>query len=206
VTEPGERRIVLVRHGRSAHTFSPGWLDVDGVRRWREEYDDAGIHHASAPPAILVAAAARAECLMTSDLPRALASAERLAPGRTARVSPLLREMYLEIPRWVRARWPLRVWEMCIHVHWLVRERRGEIAAPADLQRAVDAVALLDDVSREAPTVVVVTHGAFRRLLALRLEATGWTAEPRVGGFQNWSSWPFRNTGLTSDGASSAPR
>jgi broad specificity phosphatase PhoE len=81
---------------------------------------------------------------------------------------------------------------MCIHLHWLVRERRGEIAAPADVQRAADAVALLDDVSREAPTVVVVTHGAFRRLLASRLEATGWMAEPRVGGFQNWSSWPFR--------------
>lgn len=198
MTEPKERRIVLVRHGRSAHTFSPGWIDLDGVHRWREAYDAAGIHDASLPPPGLVAAAAVAECLMTSDLPRALASADRLAPGRAARVSPLLRETHLEIPRWVRARWPLAVWEVCIHLHWLVRERRGEIAAPVELQRATDAVALLDEVSREAPTVVVVTHGAFRRLLALRLETTGWMAEPRVGGFQNWSSWPFRKAALTS--------
>src|SRR5689334_11681773 len=94
------RRIVLVRHGHSAHTASPGWIDASGVERWREAYDAAGILDDSNPPAPLVAAAARADCVLTSDLKRALASAERLAPGRAARVSPLFREMYLEIPRW----------------------------------------------------------------------------------------------------------
>jgi broad specificity phosphatase PhoE len=191
------RRIVLVRHARSAHVASPGWVDAAGVDRWREAYDTAGILDESLPPPALVAVAADADCLMTSNLPRALASAERLAPGRVARVSPLLREISLEIPRWVRARWPLTVWEVCIHAHWLVRERRGAIAGAAELQRAADAVALLEDVSREASTVVVVTHGAFRRLLALRLVATGWTAERRVGGYRNWSSWPFSRTTLT---------
>ena len=186
-----KRRIVLVRHGHSAHTESPGWIDSAGVFRWRDAYDAAGILADSAPPPELVAAAATADCLRTSDLPRAVASAERLAPGRVPRVSPLLRETHLEIPRWVPARWPLVVWELCIHTHWLVQERRGAIASPAELQRAADAVTLLEDVSREAPSVFVVTHGAFRRLLALRLVATGWMAEPRVGGYQNWSSWPF---------------
>jgi broad specificity phosphatase PhoE len=75
-----------------------------------------------------------------------------------------------------------------------MRERRGEIAAPAELERAAQAVALLDDAAREATSVVAVTHGAFRRLLAMRLVATGWRAEPRVGGFRNWSWWPFRRT------------
>src|SRR6476620_3098650 len=140
------RRIVLVRHGHSAHTDSPGWIDVAGVYRWRESYDAAGILPQSSPPAALVAATAEADCILTSDLARALASAERLAPGRTARVSPLLREMELEIPRWVRARWPLAVWEVCIHLHWLMQERRGAIAAPAELKRAEDAVSFLEEV------------------------------------------------------------
>src|SRR6185295_10179550 len=97
---------------------------------WREAYDAAGILAHSVPPAELVAATANADCLFTSDLARAIASAERLAPGRAARVSPLLRETSLEVPRWVRARWPLAVWEGCIHLHWLVQERRGRIATP----------------------------------------------------------------------------
>jgi broad specificity phosphatase PhoE len=185
-------RILLVRHGPSSHTESPGWIDAAGVHRWREAYDAAGIRADSAPPTALVAAAATAGCILTSDLARAVASAQRLAPGRVARVSPLLRETVLEVPRWVRARWPLAVWGGCIHLHWLLKERRGEIAAHAEIQRAARAVELLDDVAHEATTVVAVTHGAFRRLLAMRLVATGWVAEPRVGGFRNWSSWPFR--------------
>jgi broad specificity phosphatase PhoE len=189
------RRVILVRHGHSAHTASPGWIDAAGVLRWREAYDAAGILDDSVPPPDLVAVAVQAECLMTSDLARARASAERLAPGRAVRVSPLLREMLLEIPPWVPARWPLLVWEACIHVHWLIKERRGSIAETAELRRAADAVALLEDVSRDAPTVVVVTHGAFRRLLALQLAATGWTNDPRARGYRNWSAWPFRRTG-----------
>ena len=186
------RRIILVRHGHSAHTMTPGWIDAAGVARWREAYDAAGILDTSVPPPDLVAVAAQAECVMTSDLARALRSAERLVPGRPARVSALLREMPLEIPRWLPARWPLVVWEACIHLHWLVKERRGSIAEARELQRAADAVALLDDVSREAPTVVVVTHGAFRRVLALQLASAGWTSDPRERGYRNWSAWPFR--------------
>jgi len=186
------RRIILVRHGHSAHTMSPGWIDAVGVARWREAYDAAGILDASVPPSHLVAIAAQAECVMTSDLARAIRSAERLAPGRPAHVSPLLREVPLEIPRWVPARWPLVVWEVCIHLPWLVKERRGSIAEATELWRAADAVALLDEVSREAPTVVVVTHGAFRRLLARQLAATGWASDPRDRGYRNWSAWPFR--------------
>src|SRR4051812_44820390 len=99
-------RIILVRHGHSSHTASPGWIDAIGVSQWREAYDAAGILSDSAPPAALVAAASAADCVLASDLPRAVASAERLAPGRSVRTSELLREMTLEVPRWVRARWP----------------------------------------------------------------------------------------------------
>lgn len=189
-----DSRIILVRHGPSSHVASPGWIDAAGVSRWREAYDAAGILSHRDPPDALVALTARAGCVVTSDLPRATASAERIAAGRGAWVTPLLRETPLEVPRWVPARWPLGVWGVCIYLHWLMRERRGEIAAPAELERAAQAVALLDDAAREATSVVAVTHGAFRRLLAMRLVATGWRAEPRVGGFRNWSWWPFRRT------------
>ena len=186
-----ERRIVLVRHGRSAHIARPGWIDASGVLRWRDAYDAAGILPDSHPPPALVAEAANADCLISSDLPRALASAERLVPGRSARITPLIREMYLDLPRWVLARWPLTVWELCIHADWMARELRGAIASDTELRRAAEAVAWLEDAAREAATTVVVTHGAFRRLLERRLIERGWTAAARIGGYRNWSAWPF---------------
>jgi broad specificity phosphatase PhoE len=186
-----ERRIVLVRHGHSAHTARGGWMDATGILRWRDAYDAAGILDDSVPPPELVAQAASADCVISSDLPRALASAERLAPGRPLRVSPLIREMYLDLPRWVVARWPLQVWELCIHAGWLARELRGAIAPPAELRRAAEAVEWLEDAARGAATTLVVTHGAFRRVLEVRLLERGWTAGARTGGYRNWSAWPF---------------
>ena len=188
-----ERRIVLVRHGHSAHTARGGWIDAAGVLRWRNAYDAAGILPDSLPPPDLVAEATRADCLISSDLPRAIASAERLAPGRTPRISPLVREMYLDLPRWLVARWPLPVWEACITAHWFVREWRGGIATPEELRRAADAVESLEQTSREAATTVVVTHGAFRRLLSMRLVERGWALVARTGGYANWSAWRFRS-------------
>jgi len=188
-----QRRILLVRHGHSAHTSRAGWLDAAGVLRWRDAYDAAGILDDSHPPPELIAEAATADCLVASDMPRAIASAERLAPGKEVRVLPLIREMYLDLPAWVRARWPLRVWEVCIHAHWIAQELRRGIAIPGELERAARAVESLEVTSREAATMVVVTHGAFRRLLALRLVARGWTAGARTGGYSNWSVWRFSN-------------
>jgi len=192
MTQSNRRRIVLVRHGHSAHTTNAGWIDGAGVHRWREAYDAAGILANSVPPPALIALTASADCVVSSDLTRALASADRLAPGRERLVSPLLREMHLHVPGWVRARWPLPVWEVCIHLHWLGQQFGGSaIASTEELQRAATAVDWLEERSREAATMVVITHGAFRRLLGRRFVETGWTAEPRVGGYSNWSAWGY---------------
>ena len=190
-----ERRILLVRHGHSAHNGPAGWMDAAGVLRWRDAYDAAGILDDSYPPPALVREVASADCLIASDMPRAIASAERLAPGRAVRVVPLVREMYLDLPAWLVARWPLRVWEVCISAHWMVRELRGAIATPAEFRRAEDAVAALEEIAASVDTMVVVTHGAFRRLLAMRLIERGWAAGARTGGYSNWSVWRFSSAG-----------
>jgi hypothetical protein len=62
---------------------------------------------------------------------------------------------------------------------------------PTSFSGQADAVAVLDDISREVPTVAVVTHGAFRRILTLRLAATGGLRSAAIGGYRNWSVWPF---------------
>ena len=185
-------RILLVRHGRSAHVPAPGRLDAAGVRRWRAAYDAAGIAPDDAPPPALAAEAARAAVIAAGDAPRAVASAARIAAGRPVLATPLLRETALDVPAWLPLRWPLAVWEAAIHLQWGWRIVRGTDAPAAELERAAAAAAWLGDHARDGTTVVAVTHGVFRRLLARRLRADGWQAEPGRRGYRTWSVWGFR--------------
>jgi len=141
------------------------------------------------PPAALVAQAARAGTLAASDAPRAIASATRLAPGREVAVSPLLRETPLPVPAWLPMRWPLGVWEACIHFQWGYRILRGVDAPEEELHRAVAAADWLAALTRDGSLVVAVTHGVFRRLLAGRLLAMGWRAGPGRRSYGHWSAW-----------------
>src|SRR5215212_6585995 len=91
-------QIVLVRHGRSAHVHTGEWLSAAGVQRWRAQSDAVGITADDEPPAALVRETERAALVVASEMRRAIASAQRLAPGRDIRVSTLLRETALPIP------------------------------------------------------------------------------------------------------------
>ena len=189
---PVAPRILLVRHGRSAHVNQERWLDAAGVHRWRADYDAAGIDAASEPPSSLLEESSRADLVIASDLARALASAEKLAGGRSVRVSPLLRESHLDIPTWLPARWPLTAWAVAIHLQWLGRIARGIGVHPSEVRRVSAAADFLDEHAHDHRRIVVVTHGVFRRLLGLELVARGWTAERRVRGYSHWSVWPYK--------------
>lgn len=182
--------VVLVRHGPSAHLPSPHAVDRAKVLAWREAYDVAGIRAVSPPPAPLVRIAAAATRIVASDLPRAIASAERLAPGREIEVSPLFRETHLPVPRWP-TRLPQYAWELLMHAAWNYRILRGIDATPADLAQAAQAAEWLSRSGAHGETAVIVTHGVFRRLLARQLLSLGWSSVDRHGGYQHWSFWTF---------------
>jgi broad specificity phosphatase PhoE len=183
-------RIVLVRHGRSAHVHRDGWIDAAGLDRWRAAYELAAIDPADAPPPALVAEAARATVIAASDAPRALASAERLVGGtRAVVVSPLLRETDLSVPRWVGWRMPLGAWALAIGVEWLLGTARGGRTPQETLDRAAAAAEWLVGLAAEQGSVLAVTHGAFRRLVAARLASLGWRASGGRRSLRNWSAW-----------------
>jgi hypothetical protein len=135
--------------------------------------------------------ATRAE-LVASDLPRARLSAERLAPSRQIVISALLRETPLEIPTWLPLRWPLVVWEVAVHAQWLYRSVRGTETPAAERRRASAAAQWLAARSTPGTTLVALTHGVFRRLVARELAAGGWRPEPGRRSYANWSAWGFR--------------
>jgi broad specificity phosphatase PhoE len=183
-------RIHLVRHGVSAHVHDGTWLNAASARRFVELYDAAGIKNES-PPAAAIAAAAGADILAASTLPRAIASIERLAPGRQAELTSLLREVDFESP----SRWPIRlpvhVWDSIDYVATGYRIWRR--APTANMQRAREATDWLLARLGKSATLLAVTHGGFRRFLWASLIDRGWKPEFRRAVYHNWSVWSFRS-------------
>jgi broad specificity phosphatase PhoE len=179
-------KIVLVRHGRSAHVVT-GFLDVAAFRKWRESYEAAGIDPTDRAPAPLSAAAQQA-VILASDSQRAIDSARLLAPDREVLVSPLLRELSLDPPN-VPFRLPMSGWALAYGVRWLLRPHHH--IKPEEIERARDVAKWLIRTSQEAGSVIVVTHASFRSLVAKELRNRGWTCALPRRRSRHWSAWSF---------------
>ena len=192
-------RLLLIRHGRSSCALPPGLVDRAAVERWLTAYDEAGLAADDVPPPALVAEVARAHLVVSSDLPRAVASASLLAPGRESLVSPLFREVPLPIPRSLVKRLPAVVWGALMHLRWLFENVRGRGDTRDALEQAraaarwcADACDRLDEGD---PVVAVATHGVFRRVLARHLLREGWRFVPGRRSYAHWSVWRLESPG-----------
>ena len=181
--------IHLIRHGRSSHAHDGRWFTAPTVSRYEDAYDAAGIRDDSHPPAALVDLAARADVIAASDMTRAIASVRRLAPQRDPEIIPALRELRLEPPRWVPVPLPIEVWDAMSHLQWswrLARDRDHEFS-----RRAGVAADWLFTRASAGATIVAVTHGGIRRIIARHLERLGCAAGAGKRSYENWSSWSF---------------
>lgn len=181
-------RILLVRHGRSAHN-TRGWHAAAGVAQWMKHYDSAGLLDGELPPASLVELAGAADVIVASDLPRAAASALLLAPDRAITSSALLREADMPVPPMWNVRLPLMAWSLLIGSNWALGRRRGVIPSPALRQQARDAAVMLSNIAGDEQVVLAMTHATIRSLIAEALESTGWKREPGGERFAHWGAW-----------------
>ena len=186
-----ERRIVLVRHARSAHVHA-GWIDAAAFRAWRQAYEAAGILPDERAPADLEQLVASADLVLSSDAPRATDSARLLAPEREPVVSPLLRELDLEGPSLGGLSLPLAAWAVAVGARALALTLRRRYPAPAETVRIDRAASWLDELATRHSLVVAVTHASFRRRLSPRLVQMGWQVTPGRRTLRHWSAWTFR--------------
>lgn len=187
------RRLLLVRHGRSAHVHA-GWIDATGFRAWRVAYEAASIRDDERVPPDLQQLAAGADLVVASDAPRAVASARLLAPpGKEVVVSPLLRELELEGPSMGGLRLPLAAWALAVGGQILLRTLRRQHPSAAEVARVAQAVAWLDDLAARHSTILAVTHASVRGQLSRHLARTTWNPEPGRRSLRPWSAWRFRS-------------
>ena len=183
-------RILLIRHGPSAHPDMAGMLDNAAIEEWRTSYDAAGIMDVP-PPAETLEKIASVDRVVTSDLPRTVATAARLFPGKEIESSSLLREVPLPIPTLGGVRAPFPIWAGVISLRWGIDILRGQDCPPEFEERVRAAVQWCErqqHESGESATLAVVTHGVMRRLLATRLCEVGWSAQGRRS-YAPWSAW-----------------
>jgi broad specificity phosphatase PhoE len=185
----GRARIHLVRHGRSAHRHDGSWVSADGVRHFENAYNAASIRDDDVPPRDVFEAVTTADVIAASDMSRAIASARRIAPTREVAVSPLLREIELETPRWVPVPLPMVIWDTYTFLQWSYRLLRE--ADHENVRRARAATDWLLERASDSSTVLAITHGAFRRLLDASLVARGWRRAPGKQSYENWSTWSY---------------
>ena len=165
-------------------------MDRDAVHRWQNAYDAAGIQPNVEPPLALLKLVDEADHVVASTMHRAVASAERLAPGRPIRQSDLLREAPLPIPEWP-TRLPFTGWSLVRHLNWTYQILRRLDATEHERARASDAATMLTGIAVHGSTVLVVTHGVFRPLVGRELIDRGWRILNRRGGYRHWSAWSF---------------
>jgi broad specificity phosphatase PhoE len=184
-------QIHLVRHGRSALIHDGRWFRHSDVGAYEDAYDAAGIRDDDRPGTELETLVGGGPTIVASDLPRAVASAQRLAGDRRLELSPLLREIRLEPPPWIPGRLPIQVWDVFSYMQWSYR-----LLDNTDheyVRRASQAVEWLSGLAAHSSNVVAVTHGGFRRILEARLIARGWRRGSENRSYANWSVWSYRS-------------
>jgi broad specificity phosphatase PhoE len=177
--------IALIRHGRSEYAPPTRRITPSEFRAWIEGYNRAGIAAESAPAEDIVAAVRNIDCVVCSDLARAVASADRLCPGRRARVSPQFREAGRPVGADWSIRLPLWVWDrisvLMWHIGWSVTDEPRVTARARARAAARELVAL----AREHQRVVCVGHGRFNAMVGAELRRMGWRGPRRTAG-EHW--------------------
>ncbi len=180
--QPGA--IILARHGRP-HADRTVRLNAGGYREWWAAYDTVGLYPGDEPPADVIAAAREADILIASGLPRAVATAKAVAPGREIGVDPLFIEAPLPPPPMPFQLKPPTWGVLSRIMWWLGYSEGGETRAQAEV-RADKGAALLVDTARGGSSVMVFAHGWFNRMMRPALKRRGYVCV-QDGGDAYWS-------------------
>jgi hypothetical protein len=187
------RRLVLIRHGTSA-LVERGWFTAAEFRGWLARYEATGIRVTERAPDELKRRVIDANLVVSSDAPRALETAQLLAPVCTIEVSPLLRELRLPIPSMRGISLPLTAWAIVVGVNALAHQAIGRYPTTADAIRLDNAAEWIAACAIQHACTVIVTHAAARRELASRLVEKHWHRDPGPRALRPWSAWWFTLT------------
>jgi broad specificity phosphatase PhoE len=178
-------RIVLVRHGKP--NVAPGRrISHKKFQDYIQEYEEAGLHPDSPPPAWLVDLTRQARLIYASDRPRARESARALAPHAELSLSSLFMEAQLKSPKLPLVRMKPPAWAVIARLAWHAGHHGGIEDFRDAKERAEKAVDVLADTALSDGIAVLVAHGYFNAIVGRTLRKRGWR---RYGGRHRAKFW-----------------
>jgi len=179
--------IVIARHGKPALDRNVGpklsWQDyVD----WWARYEAGGLLEGQAPPDTLKDIVSDAAVYLASPRKRAAETARLAAPHADFTFDPLFMEAPLPPPRFRRARFLPKTWNVLARAAWLRGHTfDGAESVTAARHRAVRGAERLHALSSQGK-VFLAGHGWFNRMMRPELKRLGWRCVAD-GGDKYWS-------------------
>jgi broad specificity phosphatase PhoE len=166
-------RIVLIRHGQPHIVLSPRTGHA-GFSDYIDDYEAAGLAPSSLPPEELRDLIKELGQVFSSDRPRSLESARRLAPHAELTVDPLFAEAPLASPFFPFLRMEVPKWAVVSRILWHAGFHPN-IENPRQARaRAAKAAGILIARAREAGAAALVAHGYFNWMIGRQLLKRGF--------------------------------
>ena len=187
-------KIILMRHGQPTLKPCPGKVSPSDMHRWISDYNLSEVMDDPAPPTTRELTA-QAKYIISSTMPRALTSLDRLGlkPFQT---DTLFSEAELPFLHWPGARLSPLTWAFVFRMLWLCGYSRGVESFSEARERAQRAAQRLISLAEEG-MVLLLGHGIMNRLTARQLLAHGWKSETRHGN-KYWSASSYMLPARTS--------
>ena len=169
----GPLKIILIRHGKPDIPAAP----VTGhheFRKYIDDYEDAGLDPADAPPQELRDLVRELGSIFTSGKKRAEQSARALAPHAQLIVDPLFVESPLASPRIPLLRMKVTKWAVVSRLMWYAGFSPKIEGYRKSKHRARQAADILIKRAQTDGGTALVAHGYFNYLIGIELRRRGF--------------------------------
>ncbi|SHI86828.1 MULTISPECIES: histidine phosphatase family protein [Pseudomonas] len=177
-------KIILMRHGQPTLKPCPGKVSPSDMHRWISDYNLSEVMDDPAPLTTRELTA-QAKYIISSTMPRALTSLDRLGL-KPFQNDTLFSEAELPFLHWPGPRLSPLTWAFVFRMLWLCGYSHGVESFSEARERAQRAAQRLISLAEEG-TVLLLGHGIMNRLIARQLLAHGWKSETRHGN-KYWSA------------------
>ncbi|MEM7663054.1 MAG: histidine phosphatase family protein [Pseudomonadota bacterium] len=192
---PGTVRgpIIIARHGRPALDRTKGpRLNWKAYVDWWAAYEVGGLAEGQEAPEGLRAVVADADIFLTSARQRAQETMALAAPGQTAQPDAIFNEAPLPPPRFKRARYLPKTWNVIARIAWLFGHSLDGESVSASRARAREAAVQLHEAAMDGK-VFLAAHGWFNRMIRKELRRLGWRCSYNGGDkYWAWRRYDFR--------------
>ena len=167
------QRIVLIRHGRPHIELAPR-TSHGGFRDYIDDYEEAGLDPANAPPDELRDLVGELTAVFTSSRKRATESARALMPNAEIVADALFVEAPLASPRIPLLRMKVPKWAVVSRLMWYAGFSPKIEKYRHAKRRAKKAAEFLTAQARKDGQAAVVAHGYFNYLIGIELRRRGF--------------------------------